>query len=834
MTENQSPGGRALGLARRRIVEQIRRLPRRRALAAVLLLAILATTVAVWKLARPSEATLPTKKIVFLGRQADYTLKDADEVRREKDHDQFHFAALSHHLEELERELGTVRFELEYHSNDKEAANSEIVYNDLANDPSVVLVVDNTWGAEFQGAAAEIVKHSIPVIALNADKGDRNFNNQVIFLGADDSTPDVMVNFLTKVLLKNEATFITEASYPLKEVFRGVFDNTPGLKIYDELPELEGDKPLNAKVTEAVENLAPYLEDEEARRRPIILNVHGDWGSKLVAALDERYSDLTLLAGGSAANEKFDARRFGVPLPRSEDREAGRRGGFPSNRFFVNYSAAEDVISERTRADMNRLRPDFEEYMETRNATLFLSRVHEATTLIREALKLQKEEDEAKRQRAEEDRRKDEEKKREAEAEGRQAEAERLRAEIEAWKPPEERPVNRGTFLRYMGHLASLPIKCVTTPYDLLDFNEALIRKKDVQFVLHQGGESNTYLLQLNRSGGPIPNIRMGIQVVSIYDIDVSSGDFGADFFYWTEERKPAEPLPANDSDGQGAEEPANDSDGQGAEEPANDSEDQAAADWLAKTPVLFKNLKEPKISEEPITIEGEDELYKLHRLSGRFYTQFNIKDYPLDRQHLRIEAEVLNPSDFMRLSFDNESLRTADVRGGVTEVDEWSIEEFYLTVDNEMGKALYGRTFPRECNQKFKHLTAHVIVKRRFADAFLTVVVPLVLIGLVAISLLFVRDTAFHAVGDAAIGVFLGIMAFLIALTDIAPDLSQISRGGILFWSTFIVVVLVILVIVGVNSSFVGEKGQAVILRVGKIAIPALYILVLVLVPLL
>ena len=156
------------------------------------------------------------------------------------------------------------------------------------------------------------------------------------------------------------------------------------------------------------------------------------------------------------------------------------------------------------------------------------------------------------------------------------------------------------------------------------------------------------------------------------------------------------------------------------------------------------------------------------------------------------------------------------------------------MTVDNKMGEALYGRSFPRECSQKFKHLTAHVIVKRRFADTFLTVVVPLVLIGLVAISLLFVRDMAFHAVGDAAIGVFLGIMAFLIALTDIAPDLSQISRGGLLFWSTFGVVVAVILVIVAVNSGLVGEKGQGTIIRIGKIVIPALYVLAILLIPVL
>jgi hypothetical protein len=700
------------------------------------------------------------KKIIFIGRQSPYEPTDLPQVRLIKDHDRFHFAALSHHLEELEQELGQDLFELEYRSNNENYEHSIANYDSLADDPSTVLVIDNTWGAELQPAAASIVSGGIPVIALNGDKAAADFNDQVIFLGADDSTPIVLIDFLTKVLMENEVTFVTEDNYPLRPVFEDLFEGRTDITVSKTF-SLEGDEPQSGALEEAVKELSAYLDDESARRRPIILNVHGNWGSRLVSALDAKYPDLTLLADGSAVNQKFDHHGFGIK--------------FSSNRFFVNFSAPEDAVSEGVHADLKRFRPAFTEYINTRNAPLFLSRIRDTTTLIRDALEHRK----------------------------------------------EKEPVTRETFLTYMKDLAKLDNRCVVAPYDVLNFDENLIRKEDVQFVLYQDGEFSSYLEQLDRKGERIPNIRMGIQVVSIFDIDVSAGDFGADFFYWTVERKPTPEA----SSAKEIESP-DPYQGQKDELSTTDREKSDAARWLAETPVLFKNLKELNLREEPVTIPGDKEIYRLHRLSGRFYTQFNIRDYPLDRQHLRIEAEILNPSDFMSLSFDKESLQTTGVGNRATRVDEWNIEEFYMTVDNELGDALYGRSFPRECSQKFKHLTAHVIIKRRIADAILTVVVPLVLIGLVAISLLFVRDTEFHAVGDAAIGVFLGIMAFLIALTDIAPDLAQISRGGALFWSTFGVVVGVILVIVAVNSDYVSEERRPTVLRAGKIVIPVMYVL--------
>ena len=114
MTEN--PDRRLSDLARRlaprRILEQIRRPPRQRVLLVLLLFMILGVAGAVWKLARPSEAKPPPKKIVFLGRQPDYAPDDHHALRLKKDHDQFHLAALSYHIQELEQQFGEDLFEL--------------------------------------------------------------------------------------------------------------------------------------------------------------------------------------------------------------------------------------------------------------------------------------------------------------------------------------------------------------------------------------------------------------------------------------------------------------------------------------------------------------------------------------------------------------------------------------------------------------------------------------------------------------------------------------------------------------------------------------------------
>ncbi len=768
---------------------------------------------------RPTKGP-PPKRIAFLGRHPVYSPTDLPSIRLMKDHDQFHFAALQYYIEKLESARGTDLFTLEYYTNNGDYTQSESFYDSVGRDGSVVLVVDNTWGEHIQPAADEIVRHRIPVIALNADKGSTDFNNQVTFLGADDDTPEVLVAFLTKVLNESEVTFITEDNYPLKDVFEGVFEQRGDIQVVKRVV-LRGSKPPQDGVNNTINSLEPYLADDEARRRPILLNLHGDWGSRLVSELDDKYSDLTILAGGSAVNEIFDAESFG-----SEH---------PSNRFFVNYSAAEDVVSEVVRHDLTELQPSFREYVAARNASLFISRARDAATLIAAALKSQDEQ----RQKDENERfngirrRDGEALRQERLGQGAGQPTEEVPAEPKRVERVTSEDIEREeTFLKYMAELAGA---CTATPDELLDFDLNLVRRKDVHFVLHQAQEANTYLEQLDRKREPIPNIRMGIQVANIFDIDMRTGDFGASFVYWIEEQEsplfsPVETNALGVASVQGI--------------PDHSAERHAAAEWIAGAgrsganpgatePIFFRNLKDSRLTEDPVTLSSNGEQYTLHRMSGRFSAQFNMEDYPLDTQHLKIEVQVLNPSDFVRLSFDSESLRSTGIESGATRVDEWSIKDFYVTVDNEMGQALYGRRFPRECSHKFKHLTAHIVLERRVADALLTVVVPLILIGIVAIALLFVRDNSFHSVGNAAIGVFLGIMAFLIALTDIAPDLSQISRAGILFWSTFGVVIAVILVVVAGNSSFFGSRAQRGVLRVARIIIPVLYAVTVVLIPL-
>ena len=432
------------------------------------------------------------------------------------------------------------------------------------------------------------------------------------------------------------------------------------------------------------------------------------------------------------------------------------------NRFFVQFSASEDSVSEGVRDSLNRFRSRFGQYIDSRNAPLFVYRVQNAVSLIRYAI-------------------------------GEQIEKDREQSkERKASKAGAASSINRETFLDYFGGVAE---KCIETDYDLIEFDENFIQRKEVNFVRYQDGEANTHLEQLNTRGFKIPNIRMGIQITNIFDIDVRKGEFGADFFYWTEAHKDEE---------------------------------------LTTKSVIFKNLKELSFKDQPVEIPKGEEVYKLYRLSGRFYMQFNIKDYPLDQQHLRLEAEVINPSELVRLSFDRESLRQAQVASGAVKVDQWNIKDFYVTVDNKLSESLYGRNFSRECSQKFKHLTTHIVIKRNFLDSFLTVILPLILIGFIAIANLWVKGQSFQAVGNVAVGIFLGLIAFLIALTDIAPDMSQISRAGVLFWSTFIVVVSVILVLVAVNSRFGSNRLRARIVRFAQLAIPSLYILSILLIPLL
>jgi hypothetical protein len=323
----------------------------------------------------------------------------------------------------------------------------------------------------------------------------------------------------------------------------------------------------------------------------------------------------------------------------------------------------------------------------------------------------------------------------------------------------------------------SLRGSLVTGQHDLYQFDSTLVLTKETYFTQHREGKFYSLPQQLNARRDVIPNVLFGVDIIDIYDLDVSNNTFKADFFYWTKL-------------------------------------DTAQRD--AEKYILFQNMKATESSRELVIekIEG-DLLYRLHKVSGTFHNRYNLRDFPLDEQEISIQAEILNPSDELKISFDQTSL---DIDSTVLDrfvVTAWEKDRYFTAIDNHISTAMHGD--PERIAGRpaiFKSFSFNLKLRRKFAGPFLEIVLPLVLIGFVAIALLYVKDISFENLGEVSVGTFLGIITFSIALSVLSPSSDSLTRADLLFWITFMVVLISFMTIIVVNARYKMGELEGVSIR--------------------
>jgi len=127
---------------------------------------------------------------------------------------------------------------------------------------------------------------------------------------------------------------------------------------------------------------------------------------------------------------------------------------------------------------------------------------------------------------------------------------------------------------------------------------------------------------------------------------------------------------------------------------------------------------------------------------------------------------------------------------------------------------------------KKFQVFSFRLFLHRSVVGPFLEIILPLLLIGLVAISLLFVRNVAFENVGEVSVGTFLGIITFSIAIASVSPSSDYVTKSDLLFWLTFMVVLTCFLTIIVINSKYdEGEMKDLKIIKKARWIITAVYL---------
>ena len=99
-------------------------------------------------------------------------------------------------------------------------------------------------------------------------------------------------------------------------------------------------------------------------------------------------------------------------------------------------------------------------------------------------------------------------------------------------------------------------------------------------------------------------------------------------------------------------------------------------------------------------------------------------------------------------------------------------------------------------------------------------------MIGLISISMMFVRDISFENLGEVSAGIFLSIIAFSIALSDFVPRSSELTKADLLFWITFTIVFISFMTIIIINAIYVKEVVQKKNIRPLSISMAVLYVI--------
>jgi hypothetical protein len=290
--------------------------------------------------------------------------------------------------------------------------------------------------------------------------------------------------------------------------------------------------------------------------------------------------------------------------------------------------------------------------------------------------------------------------------------------------------VSKESFIEFFHSLRN---KTIEEEDEIYEFDSALTVIPELYFTEYSGGKLHSYPLQLNLERKVIPNLFFGMEIVDIYNIDMNANSFTADFYYWVK-------LDSSNKD--------------------------------AEKFIIFQNMKQNESSKELIFDKTDGStIYKLYKVSGIFFVNFELKEYPFDLQEIYIRAEILNPSDRLKVSFDQKSFEL----------------KYYVTVDNEIQRGMHGDPdIEEEQLNEFKNIYFRLDVKRKFVTPMLEIILPAIMIGMISLTLLFMRDVSFENLGEVSIGIFMSIVAFSISFSASTPNSDDLTKADFLFWLTF------------------------------------------------
>ncbi|MEO6037856.1 MAG: hypothetical protein ABIQ93_05535, partial [Saprospiraceae bacterium] len=635
--------------------------------------------------------------------------------------DSLHIVTLQHYLDRVngckEPKPYPVQFRLKAFQCNYQADTIQQLYRSIAADTNIVLVVDNTWGRYIRNAET-IIRAGVPVIALSADQNKLDFGDHAIFLAPSDPQPNFLVQFIDTVLtakrpglstdpasISKRIGFVTECDYLLHQRFVESMRRN-GLT-YDSVCLWQRSYIRNREVPlDSVASMERSLRKllNQAQPSIILLNTHGGYGDCIMRFLEKT---------------RLPYPKTFVGIQTSMTDQELEQIALKTGHTFIRYVSGEEALPNEVYFDKKAVK------------------AHYPRAFIHSG---KEDEDKAKKER---------ERQREKQADN------SLKRCFDAMNIFESalraKAVNRSQLITYFKD--HLKYHKVTLYNELYAFDEQLILQQDPRFEEISKGTTRSCAIQINAAGCPVPDLRVGIDVVDINDVNVRENTFDCNLLYWV----------------------------------------IADSQYISKEGYIdFANISSEEGNRYQIAEEHSGKYaVRIHRISGKFLGHFKSFNFPFDQHELIIPISALASSDNIKISFDYSRLQIHDKIKDF-EMNDWDSEEYYVTLDNQITNALGSPnkvTFDPDDKakylEKYKTLNIHLRVSRQPWGAIILIVLPFLMFSALPIFMLFFHKASYEEVGELIITSFLATVAYSINLVQISPATDSMNLAYIFLMLT-------------------------------------------------
>ncbi len=681
-----------------------------------------------------SRLSRPVKYVAYLG----FNYLDVAKDSANSYNDSLHIVALQHYLDRINdgesAKLSRVKFQLKtFQCNFREDTIRQL-YRSIVADTNIVLVMDNTWGRYIKLADSIIRTTGMPVISLSADQNKRDFGENAVFLAPSDPQPNFLVQFTNSVLKAKHVGFVTECDYLLHDRF--IESLQANQFEYDLVCLWQRSYIRNREVpSDSVASMRRSLRKLLGQAEPsvILLNTHAGYGDSIMRFLEK---------------EKFMSPKTFVGIQTSMTDQELEKLSLNTGHTFIRYVSGEEALPEEVYFDKKAVK--------ARYPNAFFRSDYEQAGQAEKA----------------------QQRKREKQADN------TLRRCYDAMNIFESAlhvgASSRGQMSNYFKNY--LKYHKITIYNELYAFNEDLILEQDPRFEEISKGTIRSCAIQINADGEPVPDLRVGIDIVDINDVNVRENTFDCNLLYWV----------------------------------------IADSQYIDKEGYIdFANISSEEANRYLIAEEHTDKYtVRIHRISGKFLGHFKSFDFPFDQHELIIPISALTSSNKIKISFDYSRLQIRD-KIKEFEMNDWDSEEYYVTLDNQITNALGSPnkvTFDPDDKgkylEKYKTLNIHLRVSRQPWGAIILIVLPFLMFSALPIFMLFFHKASYEEVGELIITSFLATVAYSINLVQISPATDSMNLAYIFLMLTLGINFFCFLYVTYIarQRSNIPEAGEAVV----------------------